>query len=344
MKKQSLLLTILLVIVLLMPACAPARADCTREEVFCVGLVTSLGTIDDQSFNQSAWEAVQQAEKDLGAHVEYIETTDAEDYAKNIAAFGDRGFDVIVTVGPALSEASIAAAAQYSESNFIGVDQSLVETVDGLAAVSFAEDQAGFLVGAIAAMMSKSNKIGAVCGSAAVPAAWRFGEGYKAGATFADQFKGITTTVLVAYHSEVDLDKAFADPEWGAATAKSMLDQGADAIFGCGGSTGTAAITAAAEAGRYAIGADTDQYLILPEAAPRLLTSALKLITPSVFDLIKLSRDGQFPSGNYVGEIGYAPFHDLKGEVPDSVKQMLEQIKTGLLNGSIQTKVRLVSP
>jgi basic membrane protein A len=344
MNKLYRILAVLLLHAMLLPACAPARADCSREDVFCVGLVTSVGTIDDKSFNQSAWEALQQAEKDLGAHVEYIETTGAQDYAGNISTFGDKKIDVIVTVGSALGEVTVAAAATYPETDFIGVDQSPVETVDGLAAVNFAEDQAGFLVGAMAAMMSKSNKIGAVCGSEAVPAAWRFGEGYKAGAAFADQFKGITTNVLVAYHSDVDLHQTFTDPDWGAATARSMLDQGADTILGCGGATGNAAITAAAEAGAYAIGADTDQYLSLPEAAPRLLSSALKLITPSVFELIKLSKEGQFPSGNYIGSVGYAPFHELEHEVPDSVKQMMEQIKTGLFNGSIQTKVVPAGP
>ena len=343
MKKRYWILTTLLVVAMLLPACAPARADCTREEILCVGLVTGAGTIDDKSFNQLAWEAVQQAEKDLGAHVEYIETDEAQDYASHISTFGDKNFDVIVTVGSALGEATVAAAARYPETDFIGVDQFLVETVDGLAAVNFAEDQAGFLVGAMAAMMSKTNKIGAVCGSEAVPAAWRFGEGYKAGAAFADQFKGSRTDVFVAYHSDVSLQKAFADPEWGAATAKSMLGQGADAIFGCGGMTGNGAITAAAQAGAYAIGADGDQYLTLPEAAPRMLSSAMKLVTPSVFELIKLSKDGQFPSGNYIGSVGYAPFHDLEPEVPAPVKELMEQIKAGLLNGSIKTNVPPVS-
>jgi basic membrane protein A and related proteins len=342
MKKLYLMLTALLVTAMLLPACAPA-ADCTPAEVFCVGLVTNVGTIDDKSFNQLAWQAVKQAETDLGAHVQYIETRDAQDYTKNIAAFGDKDYDVIVTVGSALGEATAAAAATYPETDFIGVDQFQAETIDGFASVNFAEDQAGFLVGAMAALMSKNNKIGAVCGSEAAPAAWRFGEGYRAGAAFADQFKGITTDVFVAYHSDVDLDKAFADPEWGAATAKSMLDQGADAIFGCGGMTGNGAITAAAQAGAYAIGADTDQYLTLPEAAPRMLSSAMKLVTPGVFELIKLSKEGQLPSGNNVGSVGYAPFHDLEQEVPTPVKELMEQIKTGLLDGSIKTNVAQVS-
>jgi basic membrane protein A len=344
MKKLYVLLAALLVAAMILPACAPAQADCTDEEVFCVGLVTDVGKINDKSFNQSAWEGVQRAESELGATVQYIETTDAKDYAKNIGTFGDAGYDVIVTVGFALGEATAAAAATYPEVDFIGVDQFQAETVDGVAGLNFPEDQAGFLVGALAAMMSESNKIGAVCGTDAVPPVWRFGEGYKAGAAYADGMSGETTEVFVVYHSDVGFDKTFTDPEWGASTAKSMMDQGADAIFGCGGITGNGAITAAAQAGAYAIGVDSDQYLTLPEAAPRMLSSAMKLITPGVFDLVKLSQEGNFPSGNYFGQAGYAPYHDLESEVPDDVKATMEQINAGLLDGSITTDVPPVKP
>jgi len=340
--QQHMLLVSLLIAAMLLPACAPA-ADCDKEEVFCVGLVTDVGKINDQSLNQSTWEGVQQAEQDLEAHIEYIETTDAKDYARNIAIFGDQGYDVIVTVGPALGEVTAAAAAIYTETDFIGVDQLQAEAVDSVAGLNFPEDNAGFLVGALAAMMSKSNKIGAVCGTDANPAVRRYVEGYKAGAAFADQFKGITTQVSVEFHSDVGSNKGFTNPEWGAATAKSMIDQGADVIFGCGGITGNGAITAAAQAGAYAIGVETDQYLTLPEAAPRMLSSAMKLIAPGVFELIKLSKDGQFPSGNYFGDVGYAPFHDLDREVPAAVRTMMEQISAGLFDGSIKTNMRSTS-
>lgn len=345
MKKLYVLLAALLVAAMTLPACAPAQADCSDEEVFCVGLVTDVGKINDKSFNQSAWEGVQRAEQELGATVQYIETADAKDYAKNIATFGDAGYDVIVTVGFNLTADTRAAAATYPNTKFIGVDQDQFEgTIDNVAGLIFPEDNAGFLVGALAAMMSQSNKIGAVCGTDAVPPVWRFGEGYKAGAAYADQMMGTTTEVFVVYHSDVGFDKTFTDPEWGAATAKSMMDQGADAIFGCGGVTGNGAITAAAQAGAYAIGVDTDQYLTLPEAAPRMLSSAMKLITPGVFELIQAAQDGNFPSGNYVGDAGYAPYHDLESEVPAEVKATMEEINVGLLDGSIKTNVAPVKP
>ena len=123
-----------------------------------------------------------------------------------------------------------------------------------------------------------------------------------------------------------------------------MMDQGADVIFGCGSVTGNGAITAAAQAEAYVIGVDSDQYLTLPEAAPRMLSSAMKLITPGVFELIKLSKDGAFPSGNYFGNVSYAPFHDLENEVPADVKDEMEKINAGLLDGSIKTDVPPVKP
>jgi len=343
MKKRYVLLAVFLITAILLPGCAPATANCHSEGKFCVGLVADVGKINDKSFNQSAWEGILQAEQELGSYVQYIETTNTKDYAKNIATLGDDGYDVIVTVGYALGEATVAAAAIYPDVDFIGVDQFQANTVDGIAGLNFSEDQAGFLVGALAAMMSRSHKIGAVCGTDAFPPVWRFGEGYKAGALYADQLMGITTEVFVVYHSDVGIDKTFTDPQWGMETARSIMDQGADVIFGCGGITGDGAITVAAQAGAYAIGMNTDQYMTLPEAAPRMLSSAIKLIPSGVFELIKLAKEGSLPSGNYFGNVSYAPFHDLEHEVLDEVKAMMEQISADLLNGSIRTDVSPVN-
>jgi len=123
-----------------------------------------------------------------------------------------------------------------------------------------------------------------------------------------------------------------------------MAKEGVDVLFGCGGVTGNSAIIAAAQTGLYAIGVDTDQYLTLPEAAPRMLSSAMKLITPGVFELLQLARNNNFPGGNYLGDVSYAPFHDLDNQVPQEVKTALEQIHAGLLDGSIETHVPSEKP
>ena len=337
--KQLQLSFAALLILSVLPSCRPKALDCTSEETFCIGLVTDIGKVNDKSFNQSAWMGIQQAANELGATANYIETVDRKDHAKNIAVFGDAGYDVIVTAGSALTDATLEAAKNYPNTKFIGVDQFQMETVDNVAGLNFPEDQAGFLVGALAAMMSKSHKIGAVCGPDFIPAVWRFGEGYKAGAAYADSVNETSTEVYVVYHNDADFNQAFVDPDWGAATARSMIDQGAYVVFGCGGVTGNAAITAAAQAGAYAIGVDTDQFFTLPEAAPRMLSSALKLITPGVYELIKLARNGNFPAGNYMGNAGYAPYHDVDNEVPPEVKAEMEKIDAGLLDGTILTNV-----
>lgn len=354
MKKLYALITFLVLAAMILPACTPTAPDCSKPEVFCVGMVTDVGKIDDKSFNQSAWEGLQKAKADKVADwIQYIETVDAKDYDKNIATFADAGYDVIVTVGFALGEATYAAAKKYPNVYFIGVDQFQAWPYDddptndlaNYAGLIFPEDQAGFLVGALAAMMSKTGKIGAVCGTDAVPPVWRFGEGYRAGAKYINP----NVEVFVVYHNDVGFDKTFTDPEWGAQTANSMIDNGVDVVFGAGGKTGNGAVIQAAQRGVYAIGVDTDQYYTLPEAAPRLLSSALKMITPGVAELIALAKEAQkgraaFPAGNYVGEAGYAPYHDLEKEVPDSVKARMEEIKSMLLSGELQTGVPPVKP
>jgi basic membrane protein A and related proteins len=341
MNKLHVISVASLIAVFVLSACGSAEevAECKSEEVFCVGLVTATGTINDQSSNQAAWAGVQQAEEELGAQIQYVESAKADDYAGNIDTLAETGYDLIVTVGFALGEATNSAAKKHPDVKFIGVDQFQTETMENVTGLNFHEDQAGFLVGALASVMSKSQNIGAVCAANVIPSMWRFGEGYKAGAEYADQLKGTPTEVTVVYHRNDD--KALTDPEWGQTTAKTMIDQGADVIFGCGGTTGGGAITAAAETGAYVIGGDTDQYLAMPEAAPRLLTSAIKRITPNVFELIQFSHEGKFPSGNYFGDVGYAPYHDLEGEVPEAVKVMMQQIEAGLLDGSIHTNVPL---
>ena len=132
---------------------------------------------------------------------------------------------------------------------------------------------------------------------------------------------------------------AFTDPEWGATTAAQAIDtNGADVVFGAGGKTGNGAlIEVASREGVYCIGVDSDQWETVPEAHPCLVSSAMKLITPGVFDLISAAKDGAFPTGNFVGSVGLAPFHDFDAQIPQEVKDRLAEIDAGLQDGSIST-------
>ncbi len=318
------------------PAAGGAPTDdsnCADEAVLCVGLVTDVGRVDDKSFNQSAWEGVKAAEAELGAYVDYIETAAAQDYANNIMLFAEKNYDIIVTVGFALAEATAKTNKKYPNIKFIGVDQFHDGSQENVVGLIFNEDRAGYLAGALAASMSQSGTIAAVLGTDLVPAVVAFKEGYENGA------KAINPdiTVISTYHPG-GFASGFTDPEWGATTAKQAIDQGADVVFGAGGNTGNGAlIEVAGNEGKYCIGVDSDQWETVPEAHSCLISSAMKLITPGVTELIKAAKDGNFPSGVYYGDVGLAPFHDFDSVIPAEVKAKLDEINAGLADGSIDT-------
>lgn len=313
---------------------APAEVDCASPDQLCIGLVTDVGEVDDKSFNQSAWEGAQQAAEALGAvQVQYVETKDAKDYGANIDLFASQGYDVIVTVGFALGEATATAATTYPDIDFIGVDQFQATALPNLAGLIFNEDKAGFLAGALAAQLTESDTIASVLGTNLVPPVVAFNEGYINGAKYINP----DINVIATYHPG-GLDVAFTDPEWGASTAKQAIDQGADVIFGAGGKTGNGAlIETAANEGKWCIGVDSDQWETVPEAHACLVSSAMKLITPGVVDLATMSAEGSFPSGNFFGAVGLAPFHDFEDQVPQEVKDKLAEIDAALQDGSMST-------
>lgn len=319
---------------------APAAA--AAPEGFKIGLVTDVGRVNDRSFNQSAWEGVVQAGQAAGLTegegFKYIETQDTKDYADNLQQFIDAGFPVIVTVGYGMGEATTAAAKANPNIYFIGVDQSQAEALPNLTGLVFNEDKAGFLAGALAAGLNKTGTIAAVLGTDLVPPVVAFREGYVNGAKYINP----DINVISTYHPG-EISQAFVDPEWGAATAKQALDQGADVVFGAGGQTGNGALqeVASAEgAGKsiFCIGVDTDQWETLPAAHPCLVSSAIKLITPSIVELIgTFAKDGTMTSGNFFGSAGLAPFHDFESVVPQELKDKLDEINAGLTDGSLST-------
>jgi basic membrane protein A len=316
------------------PAAEGGGGDCNSDDVLCIGLVTDVGQVDDKSFNQAAWEGAQEAAANLGAQkIEYVETQDAKDYAANIDLFANDGYDIIVTVGFAMGQATGEAADRHPDIQFIGVDQFQVEPKDNLAGLMFNEDHSGYLAGVLAALLTETDTVSAVLGTDLVPPVVAFKEGYEAGAKHINPDINIIST----YHPG-GMDVAFTDPEWGASTAKQALDQGADVLFAAGGNTGNGAlIEVAGTEGAWCIGVDSDQWETVPEAHPCLVSSAMKLITPGVVDLVTMANSGELPAGNFYGAAQLAPFHDHEDAVSQEIKDTLEEVSAGLQDGSIET-------
>lgn len=338
-KKSSLVMTALVLATLFLAACRAAittskEIDCRTREILCVGLVTSLGGVKDKSINQMAWEGIQKAQAEKVADkIQYIETIDAKDYEANIATLVDAGVDIIVTVDNLNSGATKSAAKSYPDIFFVGVDQDQTEILPNLVGLVFHADQAGFQAGALAALMTRTNTIAAVLGPDTPPAMLALKEGYEAGAKFI-----YPNIKIIATYYPGNSEGNTTDPQWSAGTALQAIQNGADVVFDAGGLTGNGAlIETASHPGLFCIGNATDQWETLPDARSCLVTSAMKLVNQGVFDIIKLARDGAFPSGNYFGASGLASFHDFDTAVPQVVKDEMNRIAADLISGSISS-------
>lgn len=333
-------LAVLLTTVLLLAACRTASVSkeisCADSQILCVGLVTGLGGITDQSFNQMAWEGVLKAQTEKVAdRVQYIETIDAKDYDTNITTLAQANYDVIVTVGSLQGEATITAAKNYPQILFIGVDQNQTEGLPNLAGLVFQEDQAGFQAGALAAVLSRSKTIAAILGPETDPAVKVIKQGFEAGAQYIDPL----IKIITLYYPDSS-EMALADPRWAAGAAAQAIQQGADIIFDGGGLTGNGALAeAASHPGIYCMGSDGDLWENLPEAHPCLVSSTVDNISQGVYDLIKLAEGGTLPSGNYFGTTNLAPFHAFDTVIPQAVKDEMSQLTTSLAEGFITTGV-----
>jgi basic membrane protein A len=152
------------------------ETSCGTAAAFCIGLVTDTGRVDDKSFNQSAWEGAKAAAAALGGFAKCIETVDPKDYASNIDLFAAKRYNVIVTVGFLMADATAVAVKKYPNIKFIGVDQFNGGTDANYSGLVFPEAKAGFMVGYLAGYLTKTNKIAAVLGTSTVPAVTRYGE------------------------------------------------------------------------------------------------------------------------------------------------------------------------
>ncbi|MGQ9612749.1 BMP family lipoprotein [Chloroflexus sp.] len=310
-----------------------------------IALVTDLGKVNDGTFNEFAHLGALRAAQEFGLEYKYIETQAQADYEKNIQTFVDEGFDVIVTVGFLIADATKKFAAEHPDIIFIGVDQFYEPgtVTDNLVGLQFREDQAGFLAGALAGMMTQSGTVGVVAG-VEIPPVKRFKNAFDNGARYVNPNINLLGVYL----------PTFIDPALGASTAQQMIGEGADVIFGAGGPTGSGAIKEAAARGVYVIGVDQDEYVTTfangsAPGADRILSSAIKRVDVAVYDQIKAVVNGTF-KGNGIalyeaanGGIGYADYHDTAGDVPNEVKVRMEQILAALTNGTLTTGVDPVS-
>ncbi|HYF63332.1 MAG TPA: BMP family ABC transporter substrate-binding protein [Herpetosiphonaceae bacterium] len=318
-------------------AAAPAGSGAVKLDKLKVALIAP-NRISDKGYIELAWKGVQDAQKELGAEIKALEVLDNNLVAGNIDDLVSQGYNVIVLANQVLADLAAASAKKYPQVVFIGIDQDHPQAPPNLVGLLFREDQAGYLAGALAALMSKTGKVGAVLGTDVVTPLWLFGEGFRRGAL--DQNPKIEVTLI--YHNDVDIDRSFVDPEWGALQGRRMMDSGIDVIFAAAGATGTGTLRAIAQnasSGAMGIGVDADQYFTVPDAQPILLSSARKEVDKGIMDLLRQAQAGTLKGGTFYGSIGLAPFHDLESKVSPEVKQKLGELQQQLASGQLKVEL-----
>ena len=247
-----------------------SKTDDNKEAIgFYTAMISDTGGVNDQSFNQSAWEGLQAFEAQTGAKIGFIESTQESDYASNFDKLVDEEADLIWGIGFSLADA-LATAAEMNPDMLYGIiDFDFgADTPSNVASTSFDVQDSSFLVGYAAALTTKTDRVGYIGGMKS-PTMDYFEYGYKAGVEYGAAELGKDIVV------DIQFAESFTDAAKGKAMAAAMYAAGSDIIFHASGGTGVGVIEQAIEENKWVIGVDRDQAYLAPD---NMLTSALKTV------------------------------------------------------------------
>lgn len=298
-------------------------------ETIRIGLVLDKGGKDDKSFNSAAFEGAKKAEKELGIELKYVEATDLnalENLHRNLAG---KGYGLVIGIGFAQVDAIKKISAQFPNTKFAVVDGEV--QAGNVKSLLFEEHEGSFLIGAIAAMKSKTGKVGFI-GGMDIPLIRRFAMGYSAGvkyinpkATVSENFIGVS-------------GEAWNNPAKAKELALSQYGSDYDVIFVAAGASGSGVFDAAEEKKKFAIGVDSNQNWMKPGV---VLTSMLKRVDLAVFETISQFKAGQFKSGvvRYGLKdkgVDYALDDNNKNVLSAEIRKKADDIKMKIIKGEIK--------
>jgi basic membrane protein A len=311
----------------LLAAAATLATTAAEAETFKVGLALDKGGKDDKSFNAAAYRGAQEAEKKLGITLKVLEGRD-DNTEPSLRALAEKKFDLIVAVGFTQGEAVKRVAAAFPQQKFVVVDAEVA--APNVRSVMFEEHQGAFVVGALAAMKSKTGKVGFI-GGMDVDLIRRFQKGYEAGVHYVNKDAEVITNYAGI------TGEAWNNPPKGKELALAQFAKGADVIFTAAGATGLGAFDAAEEKKRLAIGVDSNQNWVKPGF---ILTSMLKRVDLAVEKSIEDAKTGKFTGGVvHAGldtkGVDYAMDENNKALVTPEMIAKADRIKADIIAGKI---------
>jgi basic membrane protein A len=312
-----------------------AVEETTSEEAepIKVGLVTDIGGLNDRGFNSLANQGLERAASDLGVEIRVLESKSDADYIPNLSTLAEEGYNLIISVGFLMGEATHQAAEAFPDTSFAIIDNAYggegCEETDtcelpNLQGLLFKEQETGYLAGYLAGLVTESNTISSV-GGIKIPPVDRFIAGYQAGAAASNP----DVTTLNGYSED------FVDQAKCKEVALDQIAEGSDVVFQVAGGCGLGALDAASEEGVWGIGVDADQAFL----GDHVLTSSLKKVDEAVYQTIAAVADGSFQGGSVtlfgLAEEGVGLGEFSPNAPQDAIDQTLEQIP-GIVDGTIE--------
>lgn len=294
-----------------------------------VGLVLDKGGKDDKSFNSAAYAGATKAEKDLKIELKYVEATDTNAIENLHRNFARKNYDLVIGVGFAQTDAVKKVSAQFPKVKFAIVDGEI--TAANVRSLMFEEHEGSFLVGALAAMASKTHSVGFV-GGMDIPLIRRFAMGYAAGAKYVDPKIKISENYVGV------TGEAWNNPAKSKELALAQYGKNVDVIFVAAGASNTGVFDAAEEKKKFAIGVDSNQNWMKPGT---ILTSMLKAVDVAVYDTIKETKDGKFTAeiaryGLKNNGVDYTLDKHNEKLITADMKKKVDEIKKQIIAGKIQ--------
>ncbi len=336
------------------PSTGTSESSDTTATDFLPCIVSDAGGFDDKSFNQLSYEGVKQAADELGTDFKAVESNSENDYGPNLDSLVAEGCDAIVTVGFALAAATKESAAANPDIEYVLIDDAADGGADGQTFDGQADEpnikpllydtaQAAFMAGYLAADYTKTGVVGTY-GGQPYPTVTIFMDGFKQGVDYYAKEKGKDVKVVGWNGKDGTFTGGFEANETATNTARQLLDQDVDVILPVGGPIYQGALTAIQASGKDValIGVDADFYDTDPKTQDVVLTSILKNMKVSTYEAMMAAGSGEdFDFTPYVGTlendgVGIAPLHNFESKVSDTVVAELEQVKQGIIDGSIK--------
>lgn len=306
-------------------------------------MVTDSGGIDDRSFNQTSWEGIQQAEDEFGIESAVLESNSNADFVPNINQFVQQDCNLIVTVGFLLADATEQAAKSNPKENFAIVDVVYDKPIDNIKPLVFNTAEAAFMAGYLSAGTTETGKV-ATFGGIKIPTVTIFMDGYWQGVQYYNEQNGTDVQVL-GWNQETQngsFTGDFTDQTKGKTLTENFIRQGADIVMPVAGPVGLGAAAAAqASDGTKIVWVDTDGCVSAEQYCDLFLTSVMKGMDVAVKTTVQNAIDGTFSGRPYVGTlenggVQIAPLHEYEDDVPDELKQQLDQVKKDIISGDIE--------